>query len=314
MWALLRHDEYRKDTAGWMANVPGHMRMNHLNIVGTHESLALHGMLSQGEEGSRLPKWVDNLMGPIGIGYGYIDNPRCQNRSPYDQLVDGVRYFDLRFDLFGDNNYLFACHGIADMGYAFTAFLQCLQMFLNRYPRETVIVKVKHERDTLGFHSAFHNDFDPFSHLFLTNNQGKARLADLTLDECRGKAILVMVGDPELGVGWREDAFWTKTWTDATFLETKGRTCRDYIRECKSSPWDDLTFQNYWADSSFRANPIDVVNSLHGDMVEAYKQENIGIDGQYRIGIQVFDFYEMIWNETLAIIRSNKGCANVQRN
>lgn len=89
LWSLVPDPRPKtKGTASWMSLVPDETRITMLNLVATHESLALHGVDRERADSS-------NYGGMNGTG-GYLDNPRCQNRSPYEQLVDGVRYLDCR--------------------------------------------------------------------------------------------------------------------------------------------------------------------------------------------------------------------------
>ena len=58
-------------------------------------------------------------------------------------------------------------------------------------------------------------------------------------------------------------------------------------------------------------NPIDAQINMGGEIERLLSPENIGKDGQYRIGGISFDFYERnlgaVWN----VIRSNRGCGNL---
>nr|POF12662.1 hypothetical protein CFP56_09814 [Quercus suber] len=82
----------------WMDRLPDDIMLADINIPCTHQSLASHGIAS-----------IRPDMGWGYLGDGqfrpwiklprYIDNPRCQNLSLWDQLLCGIRGFDVRLDL-----------------------------------------------------------------------------------------------------------------------------------------------------------------------------------------------------------------------
>jgi hypothetical protein len=101
-----------------MSHVPDDTRLCQMSIPGTHQSLALHGL---NKEGMAIPRgdagWTDSnipLYSTLDRVAEWIrDNPRCQNRSTWEQLHEGIRVFDMRFDLWTskDASYLLARHG-----------------------------------------------------------------------------------------------------------------------------------------------------------------------------------------------------------
>jgi 1-phosphatidylinositol phosphodiesterase len=171
MWRLQRDDgldDRSNRWASWMHNVPDDTRLSMLNIPGTHQSIALHGI-------------------------AVSDNPRCQNRPPYEQLCEGIRYLDLRFDRWMGSNEqpsLYARHGVASMGFSLAAVLQSLKIFLQQFPSEVVFISVSNETGTDGFQESWQNDFRFFKDIFFTNGSDqRPRMADLTLGQVRGKVV-----------------------------------------------------------------------------------------------------------------------------
>lgn len=75
-WELVRGsgiDFIGKVPSSWMSRVLGDTKLNIMNMPATHQSLALHGVKSQGHRNDY----------SIGDFRAILDNPRCQNRSPY---------------------------------------------------------------------------------------------------------------------------------------------------------------------------------------------------------------------------------------
>lgn len=196
-WLPLMDTKFHRSSnalATWMSNIPDDTKLSHMSLPGTHQSLALHGALSQGGNSH-------------GRNLLISDNPRCQNRSPYEQLVDGIRVLDLRFDRWIDHNSgekdcLFARHGNAlgglagiNEGYSLLAVLHTLKDFLLRYSRETVIVNLDRETNTDGFFKAFDNDFSVFfrnsKFIWYHSNSAVPDMSTLKLGDVRGRAIIV---------------------------------------------------------------------------------------------------------------------------
>jgi len=89
-------DGYDNWRCYWMRNVPGDQPVTRLNLPGTHETLALFSMdrwrFAADGNGHKLQRmWV-----PLPGG---TQNPHCHDKALYDQMVDGIRYFDLRLDV-----------------------------------------------------------------------------------------------------------------------------------------------------------------------------------------------------------------------
>lgn len=315
----------RAGTASWMSQVRGNPKLSMLNLVGTHQSLQLHGKASQGHEGPET--WSSS---PLSM----LDNPRCQNRPPLEQLVDGVRLLDCRFSVWNQNGWatsLYAWHGAnnsitgAAEGYSLTAVLQSIQLFLSKNPSETLIVRVEKAHDVDGFEAAFRNDFHGFEHLFYQSNiPGKASIYDIHLDDVRGKAILMSSETWARSISECFDpgVFWGKGLSSAGKNDCEKRewssnlqVLQDHIQTAKQDRNEDHYYSTDWFASNFTDgyNPCDWYIWAHDTAVKVFNSDNIGVDGQYRIGVVNFDLYELLWNETLRIIQSNPGCASVTR-
>ncbi|BEI82049.1 hypothetical protein CcaverHIS002_0212090 [Cutaneotrichosporon cavernicola] len=99
----------------WMAVLPDGRALADLCIPGTHESAALSG--------------------------GFISE--CQSVDIKQQLVDGVRFFDIRLKLV--NGELKIYHGVQPQNSTLQQQVTWIEEFLRQHPRETVIASIKQE-------------------------------------------------------------------------------------------------------------------------------------------------------------------------
>ena len=179
----------------WMKHVPDDKKLNMLNFPGTHQSIACQ------------------------IVFG-VKNPECQERSPCEQLMDGICYTDLRFavwtvarDTTPTSTCLFAKHGVAPQGYTWLAFLLSVGVFLRRFPTETIMVAVNLADDVgkANFWTDFSVWWDHNQDLLYTYAQeplqeGNPRRyahksrGDVSLGEVRGKLILLVSTDTIDGI------------------------------------------------------------------------------------------------------------------
>lgn len=305
-----------------------------LNLVSTHQSLALHAKSSEAHEGGERDRNVTNV-----LTFNILDNPRCQNIPPYMQLMDGVRILDLRFNVWTGNREhrpsLFAWHGISNQvvgaaqGYSFGACLQTLRLFLGFFPTETVIISVTNEThadDTL-FTECFHNDADGFEDILFHKSPGKESMHQITLDEVRGKVILLSVNLPltdyildretfynRNGAVYSNEDSWDKPPKE---WPAKLQACRENMAKAKEDKDPAHTFNTCWNMSNAVSvppyNPIDFYFAAKPVMGECLSEGSLGRGGQFRTGVVTFDFVEMCGEETLAVIRSNQGCEDVVR-
>jgi 1-phosphatidylinositol phosphodiesterase len=128
---------------------------------------------------------------------------KTQKNCIYEQLMCGVRYFDIRVDY--DHNELVTYHRkneIGANGQSFqTVFLQA-QDFLREHNSETIIFKIGHFRDCGSGHKP-NNILEKFLS-FVDNNSGfiyksdtPVKLHEINLGNVRGKIILVVEIDAD---------------------------------------------------------------------------------------------------------------------
>jgi len=308
-WRLERDRSIELDqTASWMSHVPSKTKLTMMNIICTHQSLAL-----QPSMGSR--------------------NPICHDRSVYEQLVDGVRTIDPRLAVNTESHYrtprtLVAKHGVAWQGYSFPALLQSLKLFLQKYPSETVRMGLSIAGDVSNEETEqiFRDDFHGYESIFYIKNPSKPHISDIALEDVRGKVILSL----------------DKSWT-ASLLELhlpsvlNGPDSNAYEAsiqgECPREDWD------YWwtkleeniarakkdSDSTHRYStnifaskfwfpgydPDEFQDWAAQKITSMFSEDQIKKDGARRIGWIWLDFYAKHPEVIRNIIRSNPGCGDV---
>lgn len=172
----------------WMSHVEGNKYLDELSIPGTHDS----GTCS-----------VDNDTEPQS------SQAKCQQDYIPTQLLEGIRYFDIRL---GKGNDPGIDHGICYLHKKDGGFMQLshvigyFKTFLNENPSEALIMLVSRGNDEATDESvttAFANVMGNNSDLFYTSSHVP------TLNEVRGKIVLLrrfkLAGDSVDGHTWGLD-------------------------------------------------------------------------------------------------------------
>jgi 1-phosphatidylinositol phosphodiesterase len=125
-------DEARHPT--WMAALPDAVNLSSLSIPGTHDTMT-YGRLASDE------------------------HLQCQNWNLTVQLEAGLRYFDIRARLRDDRLHIYHANG--DTGFGFDDVMRDVFLFLDEYPSEAVVLRLKEEgrplgdKNTITFEDAF---------------------------------------------------------------------------------------------------------------------------------------------------------------
>ena len=175
----------------WMSHVDGSKYLDELSIPGTHDS----GTCS-----------VDNDTEP------QTSLAKCQQDYIPTQLLEGIRYFDIRLGKNDDKGDPGIDHGICyllkkDGGYMqLSNVIDYFKTFLNEHPSEALIMLVSRGNDEATDESvttAFANVMGNNSDLFYTSSHVP------TLNEVRGKIVLLrrfkLAGDSVDGHTWGLD-------------------------------------------------------------------------------------------------------------
>ena len=184
----------------WMSNLPDNLKLNQINIPGTHDS------------------------GTYGI-YDRIEVPwsRTQTLDIKDQLFNGIRYLDIRIETNGDHE-MYISHWYIDSknkktgkNYFISDIFDETIEFLHKNSNETVIMQLKDERvaDFNGSEmvkkiadiSVLNEKIvygKPYKNYFYTGNfYGHTRLPDL--GEVRGKIVILTRDDYQYKLNPNDD-------------------------------------------------------------------------------------------------------------
>ncbi|KAL9055324.1 MAG: hypothetical protein Q9162_003631 [Coniocarpon cinnabarinum] len=192
----------------WMRNFRDRTPLSALSIPGTHNSPTHHKALP---------------------------SVRCQAVSPRAQLLNGIRFFDVRVQPEGDatNPALILVHGAFPISLTGPKYLRRLlddvYVFLAENPSETVIISLKRE----GTGSASDQDLARILHDFYVagadENKWHVDPSVPSLGQTRGKVVLLRrfcVPDEYHGFhdgrGWGLDA---ESWADNTAFDRHGNIC-----------------------------------------------------------------------------------------
>jgi len=114
-------------TQQWVSALPDHVKINYFSWPGTHDSGATH--------------------------YDAI-GAKCQDWSIMEQLEKGIRFLDIR--LKHNHSVLNVYHGITNQHLSFQAVINDCIDFLNKNPRETILMSVNDEGEGILNFSTFH--------------------------------------------------------------------------------------------------------------------------------------------------------------
>ncbi|MBQ8581989.1 MAG: hypothetical protein IJ478_07910 [Alistipes sp.] len=178
----------------WITPLDGDIYVSQMSIPGSHDA-------ATGEE-------MATIVGDIFAS--------TQEQTLQTQWDLGVRAFDLRpaiYDaIFGSTNELWLYHGMTRVSVSWATAMNTLQANLTKNPGEFAIVLFRHEDEgTLGKNTNS-DDFNTYMTNYINANSSWIVdwKPDLTIDECRGKIILIsrFSGSWSYGcfTGWSHDA------------------------------------------------------------------------------------------------------------
>ena len=178
----------------WITPLDGNIYVSQMSIPGAHDA-------ATGEE-------MTTAIGDIFAS--------TQEQTLQTQWNLGVRAFDLRpaiYDaIFGSTNELWLYHGVTRVSVSWATAMNTLKSNLTDNPGEFAIVLFRHEDEgTLGKNTNS-DDFNTFMTNYINANKNWIVdwKPDLTIDECRGKIILIsrFSGSWSYGcfTGWNHDA------------------------------------------------------------------------------------------------------------
>ena len=145
----------------WMSSLDDDRAINELSIPGTHDSGATHS---------------------IADAAG-----KCQSLSIKDQLYIGVRFFDIRLQLVGDDFNI--VHSFVDQDTEFDDVLEYMVDFVKENPSEFLIVSIKKDTDSKraegDFATLLEEELREYSQISTSTTLPK------TVGEARGKIYII---------------------------------------------------------------------------------------------------------------------------
>ncbi|HEX8111546.1 MAG TPA: phosphatidylinositol-specific phospholipase C, partial [Kofleriaceae bacterium] len=197
--------------ADWMADLADTRGVAELSIPGTHDSGA--------------------LLEP------YPGLAQAQRLAIADQLVAGVRYFDIRCRHFDDAFLIY--HGAVDQDQTFDDVLATMRKFLDEHPGEVLIVSIKEEAAPDGNTRSFEATFASY----VAQARDRWYLGDTLprLGDVRGRLVLLRrfaASAAPLGLdgsGWADDTTFSLTTAASLRIEDA------YIVSDNAAKWTAIT-------------------------------------------------------------------------
>ncbi|XP_002163773.3 1-phosphatidylinositol phosphodiesterase [Hydra vulgaris] len=160
------------ETQNWMSEVDGNKKLSQLAIPGTHDSGAY------------------DTPGDVG---------EAQDWNIMQQLENGIRFLDIRLSINGVSNDFEIRHGALKLGSFNNLVMNNVNNFLNRNPRETILMSIKNE-DNIDKLRLVRDYLRNYNHKFYQNPVTPST----KLDEVRGKVVLFnrYDNDNSMGILW----------------------------------------------------------------------------------------------------------------
>lgn len=151
-----------RNNTDWMSRIPDHVSLAHITIPGTHNTMAHHGG----------------------------DMAECQAWLLYSQLQAGIRYLDIRCRHY--RNGLPIHHGLKYQHADFPMVLRETVRFLEEYPSEAIIMRVKKEFQSAENTQPFEDTFRGCIEEYITRNRLWTDLSCIPkLGDTRGKIVIL---------------------------------------------------------------------------------------------------------------------------
>ena len=127
--------------SNWMANVPDHVPITSMSIPGTHDAATWN-----------YTQATQTLLEPVTGKLPPAIAFQCQDRSLFQMLGDGIRFFDLRVGFLPDHRQLGFFHASALLSTTATLpdALLGFYKWLDDHPSETILISIKVDNATYG--------------------------------------------------------------------------------------------------------------------------------------------------------------------
>lgn len=212
----------------WITPLDGNIYVSQMSIPGSHDA-------ATGEE---MVSFVGDLFA------------QTQENTLQTQWNLGIRCFDLRPAIykatFGSTNELWLWHGVTRVAVSWASAMNTIKSNLTDHPGEFAIVLFRHEDETPAAGKNNNTtDFDNYMTAWV--NANKSWIVDwrpdITIDECRGKLILIsrFRGSWDYGcfTGWSHDAAGSATTVNNANNSASGTM---YVQDYYNSSSHDAKF------------------------------------------------------------------------
>jgi len=245
----------------WMSSIPDATFLFDLSIPGTHDAAADEHTSQQ-------------------AGGIYVV---CQDYYIYNQMMLGVRFFDIRLNLADDNSTLTAFHWHYYLHKNFNDLLEAAINFLDEYPDETIIYMIKQENSSKSattFANAVYN--------YLENKSPDMSLFYLghtvpMLGQVRGKIVILSRYDP------------TEKSKRGMYVDWSDNTKGEHFNHCDFPLWVQDHYSLNTVSSSTKASEIETgirlsqedttarlyLNFLSGERVKALEGVDVTTEDIY---------------------------------
>ena len=206
----------------WITPLDGSIYVSQMSIPGSHDAAT----------GEQMASFVGDLFA------------QTQEQTLQTQWNLGIRAFDLRPALYDKNQViiwgtkdyeLWLYHGMTRVSISWATAMNTIKANLTDHPGEFAIVLFRHEDETTAYKNTNTTDFDNYMKAWVDANKSwiVEWRPDITIDECRGKLILIsrFSGSWDYGcfTGWSHDAAGsTTTVRNASNTETGTMYVQDY--------------------------------------------------------------------------------------
>lgn len=267
----------------WMSFLPDTTNISSLSIPGTHDTMTY------------------NLTANAHL--------QCQNWNISTQMMAGVRYFDIRARVVGDALGIYHADGYT--GFDYTHVLLQTFAFLDAYPSEVIIMRLKEEGRPIGENTkTFEELFTYYTATHPLTSPGAKKhfhpfdpLAPLpTLGALRSKILLLQEFPSKIthGLPWTSPAISLEDlWIipDIYHLSEKWTAIRTHLEAAASTPLDNTLLYLSHISASVGVLPIEAAagpmnRSVVGmnDMTGQWLMDFEVVEGVRRTGVVIFDF------------------------
>ncbi|KAF7760288.1 hypothetical protein Agabi119p4_10964 [Agaricus bisporus var. burnettii] len=177
------------DLADWMSKFSDDNKLVHMNLPAAHDAAT----------GSYTDARREELMKYTGPNVPPANTLRCQQRSFYDMLNDGIRAFDIRFAYNPGSDTVGFYHAKALLAPTtrFEDVFIGFYAWLEKHPTETILISLKHEGTSeTPYDANLQKHIYDFFGTELAKRYWVQRNGTLgTLGEARGKLVLLQRND-----------------------------------------------------------------------------------------------------------------------